>query len=96
MLGSDPLPPAGATPTWVGDVAAFKPCVQWGGANASAVAAAIVAVPRGELSYAYLTLGYDTSVVDEVARLIAAAPHVELVGYRELIEVAAQRRSRAS
>ena len=96
MLGSDPLPPAGATPTWVGDVAAFKPCVQWGGANASAVAAAIVAVPRGELSYAYLTLGYDTSVVDEVARLVAAAPHVELVGYRELIEVAAQRRSRAS
>ena len=46
----------------------------------------------GSLSYAYLTLGYDTSLVDAVAAALArSAPHVKLVGYRELIALAQQR-----
>ena len=45
----------------------------------------------GSLSYAYLTLGYDTSLVDAVAAALArSAPYVKLVGYRELIALAQQ------
>ena len=48
----------------------------------------------GSLSYAYLTLGYDTSLVDAVALALArSAPHVKLVGYRELIALAQQKRA---
>ena len=48
----------------------------------------------GSLSYAYLTLGYDTSLVDVVAAALAhSAPHVKLVGYRELIALAQQKRA---
>ena len=46
----------------------------------------------GSLSYAYLTLGYDISLVDAVAAALArSAPHVKLVGYRELIALTQQK-----
>ena len=38
------------------------------------------------MNYIYLSLGYDMALVDKVASLVA--PHVELVGYREIIELA--------
>lgn len=38
------------------------------------------------MNYIYLSLGYDMALVDEVASL--TAPHVKLVGYREIIELA--------
>lgn len=40
--------------------------------------------------YMYLTLGTDMSLVDEIAQLKAS--HIELVGYRELIELARQKK----
>ena len=108
MLGSDPIdgrwpvPAADKTKTaFIGDVATFSPIYQYGPPNSSLAAAAINAVPAGELVYCYLGLGDDMALVEEIARL--ASPRVELVGYRELIALARQRgrsrsrsRSRAS
>ena len=42
------------------------------------------------MNYIYLTLGYDMALVDNIATL--TAPHVELVGYREIIELARRRK----
>ena len=59
---------------------------------ASAIAATLSAQRAGSLSYAYLSLGYDTSLVDAVAATLArSAPNVKLVGYRELIALAQQK-----
>lgn len=50
---------------------------------------AINKVPAGSMVYVYLGLGSDMRVVDAIAKL--KAPHVELVGYRELIDLAKQK-----
>ena len=42
------------------------------------------------MNYIYLSLGYDMSLVEGIAANKAA--HVELVGYREIIELAGQKR----
>ena len=44
------------------------------------------------MNYIYFSLGYDMQLVDDVAKL--AAEHVELVGYREIIELARQKQRR--
>ena len=89
-LASDPLPPLDETPTWVGgQLPVFKPAYQYGAPNATAIVAALAAQRPGSLSYAYLTLGYDTALVDQIAAAAArAAPTVRLVGHRELIALA--------
>eukprot|EP01047_Picozoa_sp_COSAG01_P036189 COSAG01_NODE_2816_length_7019_cov_22.384682_5_plen_392_part_00 len=99
MLGSDPMdgkwpvPAADKTETvFVGDVATFSPIYQYGPANSTLAAAAINAVPAGALVYCYLGLGDDMELVDQIAQLVS--PRVELVGYRELIALARQRRMR--
>lgn len=96
-LASDPLPPKHTTPTYLRrpglpPLPVFKPSFCYGPPNATAVAVALAKQPPGSLSYAYLTLGSDTAVVDEIALAIkSAAPHVVLVGYRELIALAQQK-----
>ena len=42
------------------------------------------------MNYIYLSLGYDMSLVEGIAA--NKAPHVELVGYREIIDLAGQKR----
>ena len=100
QLASDPLPLRRESPTFLHDVTdpylpplpVFKPSYQYGSPNATAIAAALSAQRAGSLSYAYLSLGYDTSLVDAVAAsLVRSAPHVKLVGYRELIALAQQK-----
>ena len=98
QLASDPLPPANQTPTWLLRAGAalpvFKPAVAYT-SNATAIAAALARQQPASLSYAYLTLGSDTALVDAVAAAVATgAPHVRLVGYRELIALAQQKRAR--
>jgi len=69
-----------------------EPAFQWGGANVSGMVDALAAQPRGSLSYGYLTLGTDTAVIDQIAAGVARqAPHVRLVGHRELIALARQK-----
>ena len=43
------------------------------------------------MNYIYLSLGYDMVLVDKIAAL--TAPHVELIGYREIIELARRKHS---
>ena len=75
----------------------FKPALQFCGNNATQSVDALAAQPLGSLSYVYLTLGSDTAIVDEVAVAAAkAAPHMRLVGYRELIDLAQQKRATLS
>ena len=89
QLASDPLGNKTISPTFVGEIPVFKPIYQYGPANATAAAAAINDVQPGSMNYIYFSLGYDMKLVDDVAAL--AAPHVELVGYREIIELARQK-----
>eukprot|EP01052_Picozoa_sp_SAG31_P009453 SAG31_NODE_496_length_14862_cov_9.280837_19_plen_473_part_00 len=98
MLGSDPLmddgkwpiPPEDKTKSvFIGDVVAFPPVYQYGPPNATSAAAALNAVNPGELVYCYLGLGDDMRLIDQIAAL--KSEHVELVGYRELIDLARQR-----
>ena len=95
MLGSDPLnhkwPRQGLydSPKFVGSVATFKVTYQYGSSNATAASMAINKVPPGSMVYIYLGLGSDMRVIDAIAEL--TAPHVELVGYRELIDLAKQK-----
>jgi hypothetical protein len=96
MLGSDPLPPEWPvkhpyeSPTWVGDVACFKPIYQYGPPNVTTASAAVNTVPPGSMVYVYIGLGSDMHFVDGLAA--AVADHIELVGYRELIELAKQKK----
>ena len=82
MLGSDPIADQ------VGDVVVInRPALPWGfGGNASAAAAALSALPRGSVTYAYMNMKSDPAIADAVAE--ALAPHVRLLGHRELIRVA--------
>ncbi len=64
---------------------------QYGPPNATKAAAAINNVPPGSMVYVYLGLGSDMSVVDDIAKL--TAPHIKLVGYRELIDLARQKKA---
>lgn len=76
-----------------GSLPVFKPALQWCGANATPIVEALAAQPPGSLSYVYITLGSDTAIVDDVAAAAAqAAPQVRLVGYRELIALAQQKK----
>ena len=75
QLGSDPLPPQQESPTFLHNATdpylpplpVFKPSYQYGPPNATAIAAALASQRVGSLTYAYLSLGYDTSLVDAVA-----------------------------
>ena len=81
MLASDPIDDT------VGDVVVInRPAVPWGYSNASAAAATLSALPRGSVTYVYATMKSDPSLTDALAAKLA--PHVTLLGHRELLHVA--------
>lgn len=81
MLGSDPIDDT------VGDVMIINhPAVPWGYTNASAAAATLSALPPGSLTYVYANMKADPALSDALAA--ALAPHVVLLGHRELLRVA--------
>eukprot|EP01116_Phalansterium_solitarium_P019838 TRINITY_DN5688_c0_g1_i1.p1 TRINITY_DN5688_c0_g1~~TRINITY_DN5688_c0_g1_i1.p1 ORF type:complete len:564 (+),score=183.55 TRINITY_DN5688_c0_g1_i1:211-1902(+) len=92
----------GITFRWVGkpdspdSVVGFKPALNWqegspGGGNpgnATVIAGLLSALPRGTVTYAYVIQNTNlTSVFEMVDQL---EPHVRLVGYEQLVDVARQ------
>lgn len=81
MLGSDPIKDT------VGDVVVINhPALPWGWDNATAAAHALNSLERGTVSYVYMNMKADPQAADTLSANLA--PHVTLLGYRELIRVA--------
>ena len=71
----------------VGDVAVVNhPAIPWGFTNASAAAATLSQLPGGSVTYVYANMKADPALADDLAD--ALAPHVVLLGHRELLRVA--------
>ena len=83
-LASDPIDDV------VGDVAVINhPAIPWGFTNASAAAATLSQLPGGSVTYVYANMKADPALADDLAD--ALAPHVVLLGHRELLRVARMR-----
>lgn len=81
-------------PAWVGDVPTFAEWFRWFGNSRLSDLTSMLAKEelRGELGYVYMIIDVNMTALGTLASLLSQHPHVHLVGYRELISLAHQKR----
>ena len=84
-----PIQPA--VPAYIGNLETFTEVHRWFGSETAArVAVDLARLRKGSLAYVYKLPDVGIDQVEVLAR--ALPPHVQLVGYRELAELARQKR----
>ena len=83
------LPPL---PRWVGDIPTFVEWIRWFGNTPTEDIAHNLNDKGhiGDLGYVFMIIDVDMGALANLTELLS--PHVQLVGYRELIELAHQKR----
>ena len=82
-------------PSWVGDIPTFAEWARWFGNKPAGDVADMLNDDswRGHLGYVFMIIDVGMDALLNMSHLLQ--PHVQLVGYRELIDLAHQRKGRA-
>lgn len=84
-----PITPS--VPSWVADIPTFAEWVRWFGKDSPQNIADVLndAKWQGQLGFVYMIIDVDMEVFANLSQLLR--PHVQLVGHRELVDLAHQK-----